>query len=83
MWVLRVHECTARLGFSSNAFLQMYKHGLNSESQPIQVQSPTKTPFSNMDLVCILKVSHGGTNKVSIKILYITHAHVSKLLEEE
>jgi hypothetical protein len=26
---------------------------------------------------------HGNTNKVSIKIAYITHAHVSKFLEGE
>jgi hypothetical protein len=36
-----------------------------------------------MDLVWIPRVSHGGTNKVPIKIVYITHAHVSKFFKDE
>jgi len=61
----------------------MYKHGLNSQIIINQVQSPTKTPFSNVDLVSTHGVKHGGENKVSNKIVHITHAHVSKFLEGE
>jgi len=36
-----------------------------------------------MDLVWIPRVNHGGTNKMSIKIVYIAHAHVSKFFEDD
>ncbi len=67
---------------SAYIFLE-YKHGLNSQITINQVQSPTKTPFSNVDLVWIHGVKHGGEIEVSNKIVHITHAHVSRFLEGE
>jgi hypothetical protein len=51
------------------------------KSQSIQVQSPIKSFFSNVDLVWTPELRHGGTNKVSIEIVYIAHAHVCEFLE--
>jgi len=51
------------------------------KSQSIQVQSPTISSFSNVDLMWAPKVRHWGINKVSIDIAYITH--MSKFLEGE
>jgi hypothetical protein len=51
------------------------------KSQSIQLQSPIKSCFQNVDLVWIPEVRHGGTNKVLIKIVYIAHAHVLEFLE--
>jgi len=70
-------------GYCRCTFFLVYKHGLNSQITINQVQSPTKTPFSNVDLVWIHGVKHEGENKVSNKIMHITHAHVSKFLEGE
>jgi hypothetical protein len=36
-----------------------------------------------MDLVQIPRVGHGGTNKMLIEIVYITHAYVCGFLEGE
>jgi hypothetical protein len=59
----------------------MFEHkfigvGQIPKSQSIQFQSPMKSPFPNVDLVLTHRVRHGGTNKVSIEIVYIAHAHV-------
>jgi hypothetical protein len=48
------------------------KHGANS----IEIQNSTKSPFSNVDLVCKDGFRHGGQNKVAIEIAYISHAHI-------
>ncbi len=65
-------------------FLQVYKcMGRISKSQSIQVQSPKKSSFSNVDFTWIPKVRHGAINIVLIKIVYIAHAHVYEFLEGE
>jgi hypothetical protein len=65
-------------------FYKFINMGWVPKSQLIQVQkSPIKFPFSNVDLVWTFRVKHGGTNKMSIKIVYITHAHVCEFLEGE
>ncbi len=68
-WVLHVH------------FLQVYKHRLNSQITINSSPKPNKIFFSNVDLVWNFKVKHGGTNKMSIMIAYIAHAHVCEFLE--
>jgi len=45
MWVLRVHVGIARLGIGSNACLQMYKHGLNSQITTNSSPKPNKNPL--------------------------------------
>ncbi len=64
-------------------FLQVYKHELNSQITINSKPKPNKSPFSNVDLVWTPKVKHGGTNKVSIEIVYIAHACVCEFLEGE
>jgi hypothetical protein len=53
------------------------------KSQSILAKNPTKSSFSNVDLVWIPKVKRGGANKAYIEIAYLPHARVSKLLEGE
>ncbi len=64
-------------------FYKFISMGQVPKSQQIWIQSPIKFPFSNVDLVWIPKVKHGGTNKVSIEIAYVTHARVCEVLEGE
>jgi hypothetical protein len=64
-------------------FYKFISMGRVPKSQSIQIQSPIKFPFSNVDLVWTPRVMHGGTNKVSIDIAYITHALVCEFLEGE
>jgi len=58
-------------------FLQVYRHGPNSQITVNFKPKPNKSPFSNVDLVWTLEVRHESTNKVSIDIVYIAHACVS------
>jgi hypothetical protein len=51
--------------------------------QSIQVQNPTMSPFSNVDLVWKNGFRHGGHNKVAIEITYIPPTRISKKLECE
>ncbi len=51
------------------------------KSQSIEIQNPTKSPFSNVDLVWKNGFRHGGQNKVVIETTYIPHA--SKFLQGE
>jgi hypothetical protein len=60
-----------------------YKHGSNPQIIIDTNLEPTKSPFSNVDLVWILGVKHRGANTTSIKIAYIPHAHVFEFLEGE
>ncbi len=64
------------MGIVGACFYMFISMGQISKSQSIQVQSPMKSPFSNVDLVWIPRVGHGGTNKVLMKIGYIAHAYV-------
>jgi hypothetical protein len=66
----------------------MFEHkfigvGQIPKSQSIQVQSPIKFPFPNVNLVWTQWVKHGDTNKISIKIVYIAHARVCEFLESK
>ncbi len=38
------------------------------KSHSIHVQNPTKSPFSNKDLVWTSGIHHGGQNKVTIQL---------------
>jgi hypothetical protein len=42
-------------------------------SQSIEIQNPTKSHFSNVDLVLKNGFRHGGQSNVTIKIVYIPH----------
>ncbi len=53
------------------------------KSHSIHVQNPTKSPFSNKDLVWRSKKRHGGQNKVTIQFGYVPYVHISELLEGE
>ncbi len=53
--------------------------GVNS----IEIQNPTKSPFSNVDLVWKDGFRHGNQNKVAIETIYIPHAHVFDFLPGE
>jgi hypothetical protein len=49
-------------------FYKFISMGRVPKSQQIQVQSPIKFPFSNVDLVWTPRVKHGGTNKILIEM---------------
>jgi hypothetical protein len=49
-------------------------------SQSIEIQNSTKSPYSNVDLVCKDGFRHEGQNKVAIEIAYISHAHIFEIL---
>jgi hypothetical protein len=53
------------------------------KSHSIHVQNPTKSPFSNKDLVWMLAICHGGQNKVNIQYAYVPYACISEFLEGE
>jgi hypothetical protein len=53
------------------------------KSHSIHVQNPTKSPFSNKDLVWRFGISHGKQNKVTIQFVYVPYARISKFLEGE
>jgi hypothetical protein len=57
--------------------------GRASKAQSIQVQIPTKSPFSNVDLVWVKDKHHRGSNKKSIDVAYIPYACVQDFLEGE
>ncbi len=57
--------------------------GRAPKAQSIQVQIPTKSPFSNMDLVWFKGKHHRGSNKKSIDVAYIPYACVQEFLEGE
>jgi hypothetical protein len=75
------HNLTKKMGIACARFYKFINMCQIFKSQSIQIQSPIKSFFSNVDLVWIPEVKHGGTNKVSIKIVYIAHAHVCEFLE--
>jgi hypothetical protein len=51
------------------------------EAQSIQVQIPTKSPFSNVDLVWVKGKHHKGSNTKFIDVAYIPYACVQDFLE--
>jgi hypothetical protein len=53
------------------------------KSHSIHVQNPTKSTFSNKDLVWRSGVHHGKQNKVTIQFAYVPYAHIPKFLEGE
>jgi hypothetical protein len=57
--------------------------GWVSKSHPIHVQNPTKSFFSNNDLVWRSEIRHGGQNKVTIQFAYVPYARIPKFLEGE
>ncbi len=60
-----------------------FNHGKGSKIPSIHVQNPTKSPFSNMDLVWRSRICHGGQNKVTIQFAYVPYALISEFLEGE
>jgi len=57
--------------------------GRVSKSHSIHVQNPTKSLFSNEDLVWRSKIRHGGQNKMTIQFAYVPYAHILEFLEGE
>jgi len=53
------------------------------KSHSIHVQNPTKSPFSNKDLVWRSGLCHGRQNKVTIQFAYVPYARISEFLEGE
>jgi hypothetical protein len=53
------------------------------KSHSIHVQNPTKSPFSNKDLVWRFEIHHGGQNKVTIQFAYVPYVRISEFLEGE
>ncbi len=53
------------------------------KSHSIHVQNPTKSFFSNKDLVWTSTIRHGGQNKVTIQFAYVPYARISEFLEGE
>jgi hypothetical protein len=49
----------------------------------IHVQNPTKSLFSNKNLVWRFRICHGGQNKVTIQFAYVPYARILKFLEGE
>jgi len=60
-----------------------FNHGKVPKSHSIHGQSPTKSPFSNKDLVWRFGICHGGQNKVTIQFAYVPYVHISEFLEGE
>jgi hypothetical protein len=55
--------------------------GWARKAQSIQVQIPTKSPFSNVDLVWVKGKHHKGSKWKSIDVAYIPYACVQDFLE--
>jgi hypothetical protein len=53
------------------------------KSHSIHVQNPTKSTFSNKDLVWRFGIRHGGQNKVTIQFAYVPYARILKFLKGE
>jgi len=53
------------------------------KSHSIHVQNPTKSFFSNKDLVWTFGIHHGGQNKVGIQFFYVPYVCIPKFLEGE
>jgi len=53
------------------------------KSYSIHVQNPTKSLFSNKDLVWRFRIRHGGQNKVTIQFAYVPYARILEFLEGE
>jgi len=53
------------------------------KSHSIHVQKPTKSPFSNKDLVWRSRIHHGGQNKMTIQFAYVPYAYILEFLKGE
>jgi hypothetical protein len=53
------------------------------KSHSIHVQNPTKSLFSNKDLVWTYGICRGGQNKMTIQFAYVPYARVAEFLEGE
>jgi hypothetical protein len=53
------------------------------KSHSIRVQNPTKSPFSNKDLVWRFRIHHGTQNKLTIQFAYVPYARILEFLEGE
>jgi len=53
------------------------------KSHSIHVQNPTKSPFSNKDLVWKSGICYGGQNKVTIQFAYVPYGCILEFLEGE
>ncbi len=53
------------------------------KSYSIHVENPTKSHFSNKDLVWTSGIRHGGQNKMTIQFAYVSYVRISKFLEGE
>jgi hypothetical protein len=62
-------------------FLTIQTMGQTPLAQSIKI--PTRSPFSNVDLVSKDGLWHGGQNKMVIEIAYIPHACVFEFLQGE
>jgi hypothetical protein len=62
-----------------------FNHVRVPKSHSIHVQNPTKSLFSNKDLVWTSGIVHvhGGPNKVTIQFAYVPYVHISEFLEGE
>jgi hypothetical protein len=81
MYSTNNHGLMKKVDIVGACFYKFTSMGWVPKSQSIQIQSPIKSPFLNVDLVWTLEVKHGATNKVPIEITYIPHAHVCEFLE--
>jgi hypothetical protein len=53
------------------------------KSHSNHVQNPTKSFFSNKDLVWKSKIRHGGQNKMTIQFVYVPYVGILEFLEGE
>ncbi len=60
-----------------------FNHGKGFKIPFHSCPKPTKSPFSNKDLVWRFGLHHGGQNKVTIQFAYVPYARISEFLEGE
>jgi hypothetical protein len=71
------------ISFSAGICPTSFNHGRVPKSHSIHVENPTKSHFSNKDLVWTLGIRHGGQNKATIQFSYVPYVRISKFLEGE
>ncbi len=60
-----------------------FNHGKGSKVLFHSCPKPTKSPFSNKNLVWTSRIHHGRQNKVTIQFAYVPYARISEFLEGE
>jgi hypothetical protein len=60
-----------------------FNHGKGSKVPFHSCPKPTKSLFSNKDLVWRSGINHGGQNKMTIQLAYVPYVRILKLLEGE